>query len=222
MLKIDAHVHTWYSDSSASVDEVLAMAQTKGLDGLAITDHQTLAGAYEALRKKGRLIVIIGEEIKTAQGEVLALGIRKAIPKDLPMIETLQRIHAQQGLAILPHPTLPLFGRSREGTLKNHPIDGLEVISAITPLPRHFLRKNLELARRLRMPITAGSDSHFAETVGDAYTIVYARDRNVTDILDAIRLGYTSIGGGPSKSAFKLRIIGRLLIRHPFSLRMSH
>ncbi len=221
MLKIDMHVHTRYSDSSASVDEVLAVAQSRGLDGLAITDHQTLEGAYEALKKKGTLIIIPGEEIKTAQGEILALGIRKTIPEDLPMTETLQRIHAQQGLAILPHPTVPLFGRAKEGTLKNLQIDGLEAISAITPLPQHFLRKNLELAKRLRVPVTAGSDSHFAKTVGDAYTIVYTESRNVGGILRAVKLGYTSIGGGPSRFAFKLGIVGRLLIRLPLSPFMS-
>ena len=67
MLKIDMHVHTWYSDSTASVDAVLEVAQRKGLDGIAITDHNTLRGAYEALKRRDSLVVIPGEEVKTAQ-----------------------------------------------------------------------------------------------------------------------------------------------------------
>ncbi|HDN01715.1 MAG TPA: PHP domain-containing protein, partial [Candidatus Bathyarchaeota archaeon] len=81
MLKIDMHVHTWYSDSSASVDEVIEAAKRRGLDGVAITDHNVIDGALEAERKSDGLIIIPGEEISTLHGELLALGIRKAVPK---------------------------------------------------------------------------------------------------------------------------------------------
>jgi len=209
MLKIDMHVHTWYSDSDGSVDEVLEVARLKGLDGLAVTDHKTVAGAHEALRKRGKLIVIPGEEITTTQGEILALGIRKRIPERLPITDAILRIHMQGGLAIVPHPTVSFFSRLSKNP-QNYLIDGLEVFSAITPLPGYFLRKNLELARRLRVGITAGSDSHSVETVGDAYTIVYSESRDLRDILQAVKLGNTSVGGGPSKLIFKFRMIERV------------
>jgi predicted metal-dependent phosphoesterase TrpH len=220
MLKIDMHVHTWYSDSTGSVEEVLEVAQRKGLDGMAITDHKTLKGAYEALEKRGRLIVILGEEVETTQGEILALGITKAIPKRLPINEAIRRTHIQGGLAIIPHPTVPLFSTLGEKDLRNLPIDGLEVFSAITPSPGYFLKKNLELARRLNVSMTAGSDSHFPETIGDAYTIVYSKSRDSRDILRAIKLGHTSLGGGPSKIIFKLKMIRGLfthILRSPFT-----
>ncbi|MCW4021148.1 MAG: CehA/McbA family metallohydrolase [Candidatus Bathyarchaeota archaeon] len=210
MLKIDMHVHTRHSDSTGSVEEVLETAQRKGLDGIAITDHKTLKGAYEALQNRGSLIVIPGEEIKTTKGEILVLGIKKAIPEHLTIIEALKRTHTQGGLAVIPHPTVPLFSNLREKDLRTLPIDGLEVFSAITPLPWHFLRKNLELARRLGLSITAGSDSHNPETVGDAYTIVYSESRDLKAVLHAIRLGRTSLGGGSSKALFKLRMIREL------------
>jgi len=200
------HVHTWYSDSNGSVDEVLEAAQLKGLDGLAVTDHKTLAGAYEALSKRGRLIIIPGEEISTTQGEILALGIRRRIPERLPITDAIRRIHTQGGLAVVPHPTVPFFSKLRTNP-QNYMIDGLEVFSAITPLPGYFLKKNLELARRLRVSITAGSDSHSVETVGDAYTIVYSESRDLRDILQAVKLGQTSVGGGPSKLIFKFKMI---------------
>jgi len=207
MLKIDMHVHTCYSDSSGSVSDVLKEARRKGLDGVAITDHKTIRVAYEALRKRGRLIVIPGQEVKTKQCEILALGIREKIEDDQQISKVLKKIHAQRGLAIIPHPTVPFFRGLDEEIMKNLPIDGIEVFSSITPLPWYFLRKNLKLASKLGLPIVAGSDSHSAETVGDAYTIIRCEGRSIHEILQAVKLGRTTIGGGPSKISFKLKMI---------------
>ena len=207
MLKIDMHVHTRHSDSTGSVEEVLQVAQRKGLDGIAVTDHDTLRGAHEALKRRPELIVIPGEEIKTLHGEILAIGIKRAIPKDLSITEAIWGTHIQDGLAVIPHPTVPFFGRLPENSLRNLPIDGLEVFSAITPLAEHFLEKNLKLAQRLGVARTAGSDSHHPETVGDAYTIVHSDSSDLKDILAAMKSGLTYVGGNPSKLAFKLRMV---------------
>jgi len=206
-LKIDLHVHTCYSDSNGSVSEILEEAQRKGLDGLAITDHKTILGAYEAMRSRGSLIVIPGQEVKTKQCEILALGIRKKIEDNLPILKALGKIHAQRGLAILPHPTVPFFSGLDEKIIRSLPIDGIEVFSSITPMPWYFLRKNLKLAHKLGMSVVAGSDSHSVETVGDAYTIIHCGGRSIREVLRAVKLGRTSIGGGPSKLSFKLRMI---------------
>ena len=197
MLKIDLHVHTWYSDSTGSVKAVLEVARRKGLDGIAITDHDTLRGAYEALERRGRLIVIPGEEVKTAQGEILALGVKRLIPKNLSINEAIWRTHTQGGLVVIPHPTVPLLGRLREKTPKDLPIDGLEVFSAITPLGGYFLERNLELARRLRVSITVGSPV-------------------LEDVLRAIESGLTSLGGNCSRLVFKLRIVKGLFAHLPW------
>jgi len=215
-LKIDLHVHTCYSDSTGSVSEVLEEAQRKGLDGLAITDHKTVLGAYEAMKRRGRLIVIPGQEVKTKQCEVLALGIRKNIEDNLPVLKALGKIHAQRGLAILPHPTVPFFGGLDEKIIGSLPIDGIEVFSSITPMPWYFLRKNLKLAHKLGLPIVAGSDSHSVETVGDAYTIIDCEGRSIREVLRAVKLGRTLIGGGPSKLSFKLRML-RDMVPHILS-----
>ncbi len=207
MLKIDLHVHTWYSDSRASVREVIEAAKNRELDGIAITDHETIAGAVEAMKIKGKLIIIPGEEVKTKHGEILALGINRVIPKGLPIMEAIRRIHAQKGLVVLPHPTVPLLSRLREKDMRGLPIDGLEVFSSITPLSGYFFRKNVELAHRLGLPMTAGSDSHFMETVGDAYTIINSESRNLNVILCSIRLGQTLVGCSPSRLIFKARML---------------
>jgi len=213
ILKIDMHVHTYYSDSDGSVSEVLEEAQRKGLDGLAITDHKTVRGALEAIKRRSRLVIIPGQEVKTEQCEMLALGIKRKIKDDLPLLKALREIHAQGGLAVVPHPTIPFFGSLNEKTMKILPLDGIEVFSSITPLPWYFLRKNLELARKLQLSIIAGSDSHFLKTVGDAYTIIYSEGRTVHEVLRAIKLGRTLIGGKPSPLSFKMRMI-RNMISH--------
>jgi len=218
MLKIDMHVHTWYSDSEASVSEVLMEAERKGLDGLAITDHWTIKGAIEAMKKRGKLIIIPGQEIETKHGEILALGIKNKIRAKLSIRETIKMIHAQGGLAIVPHPTIPLFSVLNEEEMKTLPLDGIEVFSAITPIPGYFLRKNIELARRLRLSMVAGSDSHYAETVGDAYTIIYCRSRKVDDILRAVKLGRTSIGGRSSGFVFKWKTAKDVILHIAYDL----
>jgi len=200
------HVHTSYSDSSGSVKEVIKVAQQRGLDGIAITDHDTLEGAYEALEKRSGLIIIPGEEVKTDQGEILALGIKRTIPKKLPIADAINKTHIQGGLVVIPHPTIPFFSKLREKNMRNLLIDGLEVFSAIAPFSGYFSKKNMELARRLGVSITAGSDSHFPETVGDAYTLVHSESRDLKDVLYAIKLGRTDVGGGPSKLTFKLKM----------------
>jgi hypothetical protein len=72
----------------------------------------------------------------------------------------------------------------------------------------------MELARRLGLPVTGGSDSHSPETVGDAFTIVRSESRGLSDILNAIRLGHTSIGGSPTALKFKLKMLPRIFF-HP-------
>lgn len=182
-------------------------ARLKGLDGIAITDHHTLRGAEEAARNSDDLLVIKGEEIITRGGELLALGIQKRIPKDLETVEAIRMVHDQDGLVVVPHPTVPFFGRFTESDLTRLDVDGLEVFSAITPLARYFTKKNLEIARRTGLPALAGSDSHFAETVGDAYTIVETETRSAESVIKAMREGRVGIGCKPSALSFKIRMI---------------
>ena len=212
MIKVDLHVHTWYSDSRASVKEVIDEARRKGLNGIAITDHNTMDALKDAKRLKGNLIIIPGEEVWTCQGEILALGIRKPIRKGLRIMDAIRRVHSQNGIVIIPHPTIPIFSRIKEKTLRKLPIDGIEAFSAMTPLPRYFLKKNINLALRLKLPIVAGSDSHFKETVGDAYTIIDSKSSCIEDILDAIKLGKTKIGCKPSSWKFKVKIAPGIMI----------
>jgi len=206
-LKIDMHVHTDYSDSTGSVEEVIEAAKNRGLDGIAITDHETLQGAEVAMNMQNDLMIIPGEEVKTHRGEILAFGIKEPISRRLLIEEAICKVHLQNGLVFIPHPTVPFFGKLRELEMRSLPIDGLEVFSAISPLAGYYASKNMAMAKRLGILMIAGSDSHSPETVGDAYTIIDAKDLSLLSILEAIKLGRTEVFCRPSRLRFKIRML---------------
>jgi predicted metal-dependent phosphoesterase TrpH len=186
-LKIDLHVHTCYSrDASTTLNEVVTSAKKQGLDGIAITDHNTLDG-YFKLRKRG-LIVIPGIEISSQKGHILGLNVTKPIPQTLSPYETIQKIHENGGIAIAAHPTTAYKDSLRIKKNTELKFDAIEVINSSTfPffLSTHLSRK---LAVHLNLPQTAGSDSHLPQTIGLAYTLIYA-EPEVGKIIDAIKRG---------------------------------
>src|SRR5829696_1420809 len=105
--KADIHVHTTYSDGHTGVEEVLEhAAQSTDLQVIAITDHDTIEGALEArsLAEEYGIEVVVGEEVSTADGELLALFIERRLPPGRPAAETIAAIHEQDGLAVAAHP----------------------------------------------------------------------------------------------------------------------
>ncbi|MEM3402912.1 MAG: PHP domain-containing protein, partial [Candidatus Hadarchaeales archaeon] len=105
MLKLDLHVHTKYSkDGFCSIEEIVKVAKAKGLDGFAITDHNTIAGHEEARKYSKEILIIPGVEISTTHGHVVALGVHEMIPRGLSPKETVERIKEQGGVAIAAHP----------------------------------------------------------------------------------------------------------------------
>lgn len=200
-LKIDLHVHTCYSyDAVTTLKEVVTYSKKRGLDGVAITDHDTLLGALK-LVKKSKLIVIPGIEISALGGHVLALNITTPIPPNLGLSETVQRIHEAGGIAVAAHPTFfyksPL---SRQITS----YDAIEVINSAAIPFQLFTYLSRKLATRLNLPQTAGSDSHYAPEIGAAYTIVEA-DPDVDEIVQAIKRGDTLPLGKPIPWRVRLR-----------------
>jgi len=169
-MKCDLHVHTSYSyDSASSPKEMVEAAIKKGVDCLAITDHSEIKGALEAIEyAKGKSILIIpGIEIKSKEGDILGLNIKKVIPNGLSAKETIKKIKEAGGMAIIPHP----FGWfcNFKGNLKNliGEIDGIEILNASIFGPGN--KKALAFAQRFNLPFTAGSDAHFPGFVGRAF-----------------------------------------------------
>jgi predicted metal-dependent phosphoesterase TrpH len=192
-LKIDLHVHTCYShDAVTTLKEVITYSKKRGLDGVAITDHDTLLGALKLLQKN-EILVIPGIEITTMNGHIIALNITKTIPPKLDLSETVQRIHEAGGIAVAAHPTSVYKSTFNQQVTF---CDAIEVInSAAVPFSfsTYLSRK---LANRLKLPQTGGSDAHYAPEIGAAYTIIEA-DPDIDEIIQAIKRGATLPLGNP-------------------------
>jgi glycosyltransferase involved in cell wall biosynthesis len=167
----DLHLHTsWSHDCSIEVDELLDHAEAQGLGAIAVTDHNVLGGALEAVEhaRGRRLVVIPGEEVKTAdQGEVIGLFLREEIPRGMSFGETIGAIRAQGGLVYVPHPFDRLHAIPAPETLHRHlaEIDVLEVYNARL-LFEAYNEEALRFARKYNLIPGAGSDAHVLAGVG--------------------------------------------------------
>jgi len=170
MIKLDLHIHSKYSYDSISDPKIIVkVAKMRGLSGIAITDHNTIKGGLEAKKYSDEnLIVIVGSEITTKEGEVIGLFLEKEIPANLNIIETIEKIHKQNGLAILPHP----FDTHRKHAVQNidkkilNVIDGIEVLNARS---KAGINANAQkFANENKLKITAGSDAHTLLEIGSA------------------------------------------------------
>jgi len=209
MLKLDLHVHTKYSnDGFESISKLVKRAKQIGLDGFAITDHNTIAGLKEAkeIAKKENFLIIPGLEVKSKQGDIIALGIEKNIPKNLSAEETIHRIHKLGGIAIAAHPFGKLYHRNSVDVLAiNLPFDAVEAINS-----RCYSAN--KLAQKIKKPKTAGSDAHILDELGSAYTLVNAKP-NTKSILKAIKAGKTKVKG--KSIAFSI-VVKYALMRTPW------
>jgi len=198
-LRIDFHVHSFFSmDGISSPEELIASARAAGLNGFAITDHNTCdAAAYMLerglMREDGRAVdgflVIPGVEVTTADGHLLCLGcnLPASLKGRLPS-EVCDLAHRAGGICVAPHPYDLFRAGIRESVLDTLPLDGLEVFNAATTLKRHN-RKAYQYAEKRGLPMTAGSDAHHAGAVGVACTILDTEDLSVAGVLSALKRG---------------------------------
>jgi predicted metal-dependent phosphoesterase TrpH len=171
MYKIDLHVHTCYSkDSWLSFGSLISTAEKKGLNCLAITDHNTIQGAIK-LKKIAPFKVIIGEEITTQEGEIIGYFLKNEIPTHLSLEATINQIKNQGGLVAIPHP----FDKARRCRIKKQAlqkiieqVDLIEVYNARTVWPGAE-KKAQKLAQKMGLFQTAGSDAHTHFELGRAF-----------------------------------------------------
>jgi predicted metal-dependent phosphoesterase TrpH len=207
-LKIDLHVHTTGSDDSFVEPEQLpVILKKRGLDGVAITNHDLLTEVSSS-----ETIILPGIEVSTRQGHIIGLGISDPIAKGRTADETIALIHVFGGVAIVPHPFDPISPCVDPLKLTSRP-EAIETINS----DALFFRLNRRLAERVAnqigLPMVAGSDAHIPEAVGDAYTLFDSNSKSVDDILQAIRTGSVQPAGGPTSLSKKLLKVGRKLRR---------
>lgn len=201
---MDLHVHTVYSDGRGTVGEVLERALDRGLDGLAITDHETLEGYFEARASDSGLMVLPGFEVKTDAGHVLVLGLERLPPRieKIGYEELIGWARGLGGLTVLAHPAA---GRFRLGRWMSCKPDVVEVFNASYPSD-YLVERGLRLAERLGLPAIGGSDAHHPQTVGDAFTVVEVGDPDRDFVVEAIRAGNVGFEGELSPVYNRLRI----------------
>jgi len=170
-MKIDLHNHSyWSGDGLSSPEKLIKEALKKGLDGIAITDHDTVDGWPEAIEaaKKLNAFLVLGQEINTEKGDLLGLFLKKKV-ESRDFSKAVKEIKDQGGIAILPHPFH--FPENFKGKIKDvaKDIDGLEVFNSRGPLIA-FDRMALVAAKDNGLAMTGGSDTHIHNTCGNAYT----------------------------------------------------
>ena len=179
--KADIHIHTTYSDGLMTPEAVIEYTATETqLRVIAITDHDTIAGAVAARRywhryqrDFGHLDIIIGSEITSQDGDIVGLFLSDDVPAGMHAAETVQAIHAQGGLAIAVHPysfLLPTVIKGVKGHIHSMPFDGVETRNGT---PTEFLSNYLAqwTNRRRALPEVGGSDAHYLPTIGQTYTL---------------------------------------------------
>lgn len=190
-LRFDLHLHTFFSnDACHSPEEMIAAAVARGLNGIAITDHNTCE-AHAHLAGKSLppdFLVVPGVEVSTAEGHLLCLGATLPCLKGRPAAEVVREIRKAGGVAVPAHP----FDRWRAGirasVLDTLDVGVLEVFNAAVSW-RGFNEAARDYAARRGWTGIAGSDAHHASAVGVASTVFDMDELSVPALLEAVRRG---------------------------------
>lgn len=181
-MKIDMHTHTHYSDDAVcSPAQLVIEAKRKGLDGIAITDHNTTRAWQKVLAagKKHGMGVILGEEVRVLHkgkkiGEVIGLFLNEEIlPGEFHVVR--DKIKDQGGIMVTAHPFDYFRSRFKMIEQFKGDMEAIEVFNARVVL-NWFNNKAFSFAQENRFPMTAGTDCHCGFEVGNAYTIADVSD----------------------------------------------
>jgi predicted metal-dependent phosphoesterase TrpH len=168
LLQVEFHCHTVFSkDSLTQPRNLVAACRRKGIDRVVVTDHNTTAGALTAQAMDPER-VIVGEEIMTTCGEILAAYVREEIPKGLTPQETIRRLKDQAAFISVSHPfdTLRKGGWKEPDLLEILPeVDAIEVYNSRCMNPR-FNREARQFAEKHNIAGTVGSDAHVTFELG--------------------------------------------------------
>ncbi len=171
-VRVDCHLHTVASgDSVLTVEELADRARQAGLDVVCVTDHNVTHAAVAAAERDLGVRVIVGEEVRTPDGDLIGLFLTERIPYVLPVAEVVGLIRGQGGLVYAPHPfdlARSSLGRVLPGLCAAGSVDVIEVFNAKIA-DQGLNDEAARLAARFGLPGGAGSDAHDAPGVGAAY-----------------------------------------------------
>lgn len=189
MWKVDLHSHTIYSkDCLTRPEDAIARARSLGLNKVAITEHNNLAGALRA-KELAPDLVIVGEEIMTTHGELIAYFVQEEVPRDLSPQETIRRLREQGAVISIPHP-LDSLRNSAMGLASVleviDQVDAIEVRNARCVRPQDNLAA-LALAQEHSLLSTAGSDAHIPFELGHCYMEMPEFEDDPESFIDALQ-----------------------------------
>jgi hypothetical protein len=171
-VRVDCHLHTVASGDAVLTLEALAeRARMTGLDVVCITDHNVTSAAVRATERDLGVRVVVGEEIRTPDGDLIGLFLTERIPYVLPLAEVIGRIRGQHALVYVPHPFdlgRASLGRVLPELCAEGAVDVIEVFNAKI-VDSALNRQAADLATAFGLPGGAGSDAHDAPGVGAAY-----------------------------------------------------
>jgi predicted metal-dependent phosphoesterase TrpH len=171
-VRVDCHLHTVASgDANLTLEELADRARATGLDVVFVTDHNVTEAAMAAAQRDLGVRIVVGEEIRTPDGDVIGLFLTERIPYVLPLAEVTNRIRAQGGLVYAPHPfdlVRSSTGRVLPELCRAGTVDVIEAFNAKVE-DEALNDRAAALARSYGVPAGAGSDAHDAAGVGAAY-----------------------------------------------------
>ncbi len=190
----DLHIHTTFSDGYDSPEDIVRIAIEKGIDCLAITDHNEIKGAIKAMRFAfdKNILIVPGIEVTTKFGHILGINVKKSIPKFISPEKAIQEIRRQGGLAFIAHPfDWPvenfIGGEKKIKELASvFPGLGVEAFNSAVIFP-YSNRKAYYFAKDNGLVFVAGSDAHRKEFVGRGYLQFKEGIGSINALIDAIK-----------------------------------
>jgi predicted metal-dependent phosphoesterase TrpH len=180
----------WSGDSTTTEDELVEAVRATSIDVLCVTDHHAIDGARR-LRDVLPCRVIVGEEVRSTQGEIIGLFLEERVPFGLSPNDTASRIREQGGLVYIPHPFDPMRRNLAESALEalaaEGLVDAIEARNAKTSL-ESLNRRAAEFAASHDIATGAGSDAHVPDAIGSVYVEIADFD-DAPSFLTALRAG---------------------------------
>lgn len=188
---VDIHVHEMNgsSDSKLNIEDAIKIAEQNGIDGICITDHDSLywRNRIEKYQKNTDVLLIVGVEIYTLDGDILCFGINEIPENRISAKDTIDYVHERGGVCIAAHP----YRNNKRGLgdkiFELKELDAVEAFNGRTKLVNNCKCYNLSLEKRLNL--CGGSDSHTSEEVGNTVTKFENSFSTEYEFIEAIKIG---------------------------------
>jgi predicted metal-dependent phosphoesterase TrpH len=194
-MRADLHLHSRHSpDSSLEPAQIAKLAKARGLQALALTDHNTVSGhgaMADACKAEG-LLFLPGIEVTTREGHVLAYGVKTAPKEGKSAVETIEEIHALGGIASAAHPERVYTGLST-AVVRSARFDAVEAFNSQSAA--HHNAQARRVAEELHLPVTGGSDAHAPSRVSMGYLAMELSSESMDAAIDQILKGKNRADG---------------------------